>query len=319
MRKNRVAGAALVSLAMILAACSAEAEEPENSAPEPAETTPEAEPAGDTEDAEPETEDAGGDLFSQLPQEIQDRGTIIFAGDSHPPYRTVADDGTVSGIDADFQEALAAELGVEIEVEIVSGLPAILSGMLSGRYDAFNGPVRSTEEREADFDSIVWLTTRTSYVFLADDDRFSSSDDLCGVIIAGTAGSVTESQVDLLNQWCVDQGEEAAEFLGLADTNATILAVQAGRADALGATETAALDILRADPDTFDYVTQTEEQGAGLDLLAMFAPKDSGLGPVLFEAVQNMFDSGAMAEIAQEWELENVLVDEPMFNPITEG
>jgi len=316
MRKNRVAGAALVSLAMILAACSAEAEEPEDSAPEPAETTPEAEPAGDTE---PETEEAGGDLFSQLPQEIQDRGTIIFAGDSHPPYRTVADDGTVSGIDADFQEALAAELGVEIEVEIVSGLPAILSGMLSGRYDAFNGPVRSTEEREADFDSIVWLTTRTSYVFLADDDRFSSSDDLCGVIIAGTAGSVTESQVDLLNQWCVDQGEEAAEFLGLADTNATILAVQAGRADALGATETAALDILRADPDTFDYVTQTEEQGAGLDLLAMFAPKDSGLGPVLFEAVQNMFDSGAMAEIAQEWELENVLVDEPMFNPITEG
>ena len=52
MRKNRVAGAALVSLAMILAACSAEAEEPEDSAPEPAETTPEAEPAGDTE---PET------------------------------------------------------------------------------------------------------------------------------------------------------------------------------------------------------------------------------------------------------------------------
>lgn len=316
MRKNRVAGAALVSLAMILAACSAEAEEPEDSAPEPAETTPEAEPAGDTE---PVTEDAGGDLFSQLPQEIQDRGTIIFAGDSHPPYRTVADDGTVSGIDADFQEALAAELGVEIEVEIVSGLPAILSGMLSGRYDAFNGPVRSTEEREADFDSIVWLTTRTSYVFLADDDRFSSSDDLCGVIISGTAGSVTESQVDLLNEWCVDQGEEPAEFLGLADTNATILAVQAGRADVLGATETAALDILRADPDTFDYVTQTEEQGAGLDLLAMFAPKDSGLGPVLFEAVENMFASGAMAEIAQTWELENVLVDAPMFNPITEG
>src|SRR5690625_4548886 len=257
MRKNRVAGAALVSLAMILAACSAEAEEPEDSAPEPAETTPEAEPAGDTE---PETEDADGDLFSQLPQEIQDRGTIIFAGDSHPPYRTVGDDGTVTGIDPDFQAALAAELGVEIEVEIASGLPAILSGMLSGRYDAFNGPVRSTEEREADFDSIVWLTTRTSYVFLADDDRFSSSDDLCGVVISGTAGSVTESQVELLNEWCVAQGEEPAEFLGLADTNATILAVQAGRADALGATETAALDILRADPDTFD---RSEERRVG--------------------------------------------------------
>lgn len=315
MRKNRVAGVALVSLAMLLTACGTDADAPEESTAEP--TTP-AETEAATE-AGTETGSAEEDLFSQLPPEIQERGTIIFAGDSHPPYRTVGDDGTVTGIDADFQAALAEELGVEIEVEIVSGLPAILSGMLSGRYDAFNGPVRSTEEREADFDSIVWLTTRTSYVFLAEDERFSSSDDLCGVIIAGTAGSVTESQVELLNNWCVEQGEEPAEFLGLADTNATILAVQAGRADALGATETAALDIMRADPETFDYVTQTEEQGAGLDLLAMFAPKDAGLGPVLYQAVQNMFDSGAMDEIAQEWELENVLVDEPMFNPITEG
>ena len=315
MRNHRVAGVALLSLALALTACGSDAEEPADGA------TPDA-TQSDTanEPAEPATEDTEEDtLFSRLPPEIQERGTLVFAGDSHPPYRIVGDDGTVTGIDPDFQAALAAELGVEIEVEIASGLPAILSGMLSGRYDAFNGPVRSTEEREADFDSIVWLTTRTSYVFLADDDRFSSSDDLCGVVISGTAGSVTESQVELLNEWCVAQGEEPAEFLGLADTNATILAVQAGRADVLGSTETAALDIMRENEGTFEYVTQTEEQGAGLDLLGMFTPKDNGLGEVLYEAVQNIFDNGEFDAIVDRWGLGNVVVDEPMFNPVTSG
>ena len=314
MRKNRVVGVTLLSLALALGACGSDAEEPEET-PEPAATEDATEEEAPEEEAPEETEEPEESLFDQLPPEIQERGTLIFAGDSHPPYRTVGDDGTVTGIDADFQAALAEELGVEIEVEIVSGLPAILSGMLSGRYDAFNGPVRSTEEREADFDSIVWMTTRTSYVFPADSD-FASSDDLCGTIVAGAAGSVTETQVEMLSDWCEEQGEERIEFMGLADTNATILAVEAGRADALGATQTAALDILRGKPDTFEYVTQSEEQGAGVDLLGMFTPKD-GLGPVLFQAVENMYASGAFDAIVAEWELETVVVDEPMLNPIT--
>src|SRR3712207_8459339 len=46
-----------------------------------------------------------GELFDQLPQEIQDAGEIVFAGDSHPPYRTVGADGkTVTGIDPRSEE-----------------------------------------------------------------------------------------------------------------------------------------------------------------------------------------------------------------------
>lgn len=276
-------------------------------------------PSGESEAPEETTGGAQAPLYDELPQWVKDKGSLTFAGDSHPPYRTVEDNGLVVGIDPQMQELLEAQLGVDIEIEITSGLPAILTGMLSERYDAFNGPVRTTEEREGDFDAIVWLTTRTSYVFLEENaGDYSSSEDLCGIRIAGTAGSITEVQVESLNTWCVSEGQPANEFVGLADTNATILAVQSGRAEALGVTETAAIDIIDKTPDTFAYHTQTDEQGAGVDLLALFAPKrEDGLGPVLFKAMQNLFESGEYMEFMESWGLENVAVPEPLYNPIT--
>src|SRR5690606_9304446 len=148
----------------------------------------------------------------------------VFAGDSHPPYRTVEADGTVTGIDADFQAALEAQLGVDIEFEIASGLPDILTGMLGGRYDAFNGPVKATPDRMKDFDAIWWMTTRSSYVFLESRaDDIPDSSPLCGLQIAGVTGSITETQVAALAAWCADEGEPAPTFVGLTDTNATIL------------------------------------------------------------------------------------------------
>lgn len=261
---------------------------------------------------------AAAPLYDELPQWVKDKGSLTFAGDSHPPYRTVEADGSITGIDPEFQALLQSQLGVEIRVEIAAGLPAILTGMLSGRYDAFNGPVRTTEEREAEFDAIVWLTTRTSYVFLESRERdLSSSNDLCGLQIAGVTGSVTETQVAALNDWCIAEGDEANTFVGLADTNSTILAVQSERVDALAVTETAAIDILDKTPNTFAYHTQTDEQGAGVDQLAMFAPKDNELGPVLYQAVQNLFESGEYARFMATWNLSNVAIDEPLYNPVT--
>ncbi|MDY7104487.1 MAG: transporter substrate-binding domain-containing protein [Actinomycetota bacterium] len=259
-----------------------------------------------------------GALFDQLPGEIQESGTLVFAGDSHPPYRTVEDDGSVTGIDPDFQAALEEELGVDIEVEIASGLPDILTGMLAGRYDAFNGPVRSTPEREADFDSIVWMTTRSSYVFLEENAAdIPDSDALCGLEIAGVTGSVTETQVERLNEWCAAEGVEPATFTGLADTNATILAVESGRVDALATTETAALDIVDKTPDIYGYVTQSDEQGAGVDLMALLTPKGNGLGEVLLAAFENLFESGRYDELMDTWNLTSVSLDAPMYNPAT--
>lgn len=264
--------------------------------------------------------DTEAPLYDQLPDDIKDAGQITIAGDTHPPYRTIEEDGTFTGIDPDLQVALSEQLGVPFEIETASGLDAMLTGMLSGRYDAFNGPVRATEEREQQFDAIVWMTTRTSYVHLAERaDELADSGAVCGANVAGVTGSVSETQIERYNEWCAEQGLDPASFDGLADSNATFLAVNSDRADYAATTQGGAIDLMAQEPDTYDYLVQTDEQGAGVDQLAMYLPKDTGLTEVMLEAFNGIFDNGEYEQIMTEWDITDVAVDEPVLNPMTGG
>jgi polar amino acid transport system substrate-binding protein len=276
---------------------------------------------------EPAPEAANSALHDKLPQQIKDAGVIRFAGDSHPPYRIVGADGkTITGIDHDVQQALGAVLGVRTEITIVSGLPAALSGMLSGlpaalsgmlsgRYDGFNGPVKDTAEREKQFDAIVWMVTRTAYLIpKSGPGGIKSSGDLCGKKVSGVDGSIIQDQVAHLSDWCAKKGKAAVTFIGFADTNGTILAAKSGRADVVGMTESAALDAMKAEEGEFTYVTQTDEQGAGVDQLAMLVPKSGKLGPVMLAAFKEIFANGEYDKIMTKYGLEKVAVKEPKLN-----
>lgn len=259
-------------------------------------------------------------VYDQLPEAIKSAGVINIAGDTHPPYRTLEQNGDITGIDPDIQAALSEQLGVPFAIQTASGLDAMLTGMLSGRYDAFNGPVRTTAEREADFDAVVWMTTRTSYLYLAErKDDLGAPEDLCGARVAGVTGSVTESQLERYTEWCAEKGLEAPEFVGLKDTNSTILAVQSDRADYAGTTQTAALDIQAQDEGTFEFLVQSDEQGAGVDQLAMFLPKSNELAPAMLAAFEGIFENGEYDRIMSEWELDDVTVESPTLNPMTAG
>ena len=268
------------------------------------------------ESAEPAPTGTAAPLYDQLPDAIKDAGEIVLAGDTHPPYRTIEDDGSFTGIDPDLQAVLSEQLGVPFRIETASGLDAMLTGMLSGRYDGFNGPVRATPEREEEFDAVVWMTTRTSYVYLAERaDEFPDSDAVCGNRVAGVTGSVTEKQLERLNEWCVAEGLPTAEFIGLEDTNSTVLALQSDRADLVGTTQASAIDLLAAQPDEYGYVMQTDEQGAGIDLLAMFLPKGNGLAEPMLAAFEAIFENGEYGKIMAAYGIEDAAVDEPILNP----
>jgi polar amino acid transport system substrate-binding protein len=265
---------------------------------------------------EPAPDGADSALHDKLPQQFKGSGVIRFAGDSHPPYRILGADGkTVTGIDHDVQRALGAVLGVRTEITIVPGLPAALSGMLSGRYDGFNGPVKDTAEREEKFDAIVWMVTRTAYLVpRSGPGGVRSSADLCGKRVAGVDGSIVQDQTAHLSDWCGKKGKKPVTFIGFADTNGTILAAKSGRADVVGMTESAALDAMNAEKGEFTYVTQTDEQGAGVDQLAMLVPKTGGLGPVMLAAFKEIFANGEYDKIMKKYGLEKVAVEEPKLN-----
>jgi polar amino acid transport system substrate-binding protein len=261
--------------------------------------------------------DTSAPLYDQLPASVKKAGKLTFAGDSHPPYRTVEADGkTITGIDPDLQAALSKQLGVPISISLADDLPQTISGMNSGRYDAFNGPVSATPERLADFDGVEWLTSRTSYLIPTDSDvDAADTSGLCGTTTAGTKGSITETQAKLLSDWCEKQGKKPVTFLGLADTNTTILAVKSGRAESAATTQTGALDLIGQQKGQWRYVTQTDAQGAGTDKLVLLTPKSSGMGQVMLKAFQAIFDDGEYAAIVKKYGLQDVAVPAPTLNP----
>lgn len=84
--------------------------------------------------------------------------------------------------------------------------------MLANRYDAFNSPVQATAEREKQFDSITWMTTRTSYVVPTGSSAgIDASEDLCGKRVAVVAGSVVEGQLKKLSHFRQASGGRPVE------------------------------------------------------------------------------------------------------------
>src|SRR5262245_1978661 len=74
------------------------------------------------------------ELRAKLPEDIKTAGKMISVNNgSFPPYEIVT--GTeMTGASADLTDALSQVLGVKIEHETVGGLPALLAGVNSGRY-----------------------------------------------------------------------------------------------------------------------------------------------------------------------------------------
>src|SRR5690625_489260 len=126
-RSIRAAAASLAVLALSLAACTVEEEAPSGNDNN----------GGDSGVQEQEYRE---DLFEQLPEEIQESGTITAVNTgSFPPYTEVDGDGNVTGATADMGKALGEVLGLEIQHETVDGLSGAVSCIEVGRYEIHLG------------------------------------------------------------------------------------------------------------------------------------------------------------------------------------
>lgn len=256
-------------------------------------------------------------LHDQLPASIQSAGEINFAVQQHPPYTTVSGND-LSGPNIDLQNALAGILGVKAKSTVVGGdLSAALAGLLSGRYDIFGGPVEATPDREQQYDEIGWLISQTAYLV----DKSSgnvSVDQLCGKTVAYVSGSVIAGYTKNLSDYCTNAGKEKINGTGLADTNATILAVKSGRAAGAGTTLDSGNAAAKADT-SLGVVIQPEQAGGVKQNNCLITPKSSKLGPVIQQAMQQLIDNGTYGKILAKWGLTPSAVKMSVLNPPLEA
>lgn len=200
MKKLTCLAMVTVMSAMLLGGCGSKKEE----APASGETTTPAvteaasAEAASTEAAEeaPAEEAADGPVLSA----IKERGKLIVGTASgYPPYEFVditSPNQDVIGIDMELAKAIAAEIGVELEVQDMT-FSAVLTSLPAHKIDLAIAGINPTDERKKTLDfSDVYLKAEQSLIILKENaDKYKTLEDFAGEKISAQKATTQEALV----------------------------------------------------------------------------------------------------------------------------
>jgi polar amino acid transport system substrate-binding protein len=254
-------------------------------------------------------------LHDKLPDAIKTAGKMTSVNNgSFPPYEIVT--GTVmTGASADLTEALGQVLGVKIEHATVGGLPALLAGVNSGRYQFAFGPVGDYKDREAANDFVDWVKEYVVFAALKGNPKgISSLETSCGQRISVMAGGSAERVIKAQSDKCTADGKAAVEVQSYTDQPSSILAVRSKRADAFFSSQAPLTYFVSQANGQLELTGVGQKNGFEDIFQGAVVPKGSPLGPIMIDAIKVLIDNGAYAAIMKKWGLENNMIKEPGIN-----
>jgi polar amino acid transport system substrate-binding protein len=254
-------------------------------------------------------------LHDKLPDAIKTSGKMISVNNgSFPPYEIVT--GTeMTGASADLTDAIGQVLGVKIEHATVGGLPALLAGVNSGRYQFAFGPVGDYKDREAANDFVDWVKEYVVFAALKGNPKgITSLDTACGQRISVMAGGSAERVIKAQSDKCTTEGKSAVEVQSYTDQPASILAVRSKRADAFFSSQAPLTYFVSQANGQLELTGVGQKNGFEDIFQGAVVPKGSPLGPIMIDAIKVLMDNGAYATIMKKWGLENNMITQPGLN-----
>ena len=254
-------------------------------------------------------------LRARLPEAIRTEGKMISVNNgSFPPYEIVT--GTeMTGASNDLTDAIGQVLGVKIEHATVGGLPALLAGINSGRYQFAFGPIGDFKSREEANDFVDWVQEFVVFAVQKSNPKsITSLDSACGNRIAVMAGGSAERVIQVQAEKCKADGKEAITVQSYTDQPSSILAVRSKRADAFFSSQ-APLTYFVSQANGQLELTGVGQKNGFEDLYqGAVVPKGSPLGPLLLDTIKLLMSNGTYAAIMKKWNLENNMISEPGIN-----
>ncbi|WP_294642548.1 ABC transporter substrate-binding protein [uncultured Aureimonas sp.] len=255
------------------------------------------------------------ELRARLPEEIRQAGRMISVNNgSFPPYEIVT--GTeMTGASADLTDALGALLGIEIEHATVGGLPALLAGVNSGRYQFAFGPVGDYKTRQGANDFVDWVQEYVVFgVQKGNPKGIVSLDTACGQRIAVMAGGSAERVIQAQSRICEEGGKPAVEVQSFTDQPSSILAVRSKRSDAFFSSQAPLTYFVEQANGQLELAGVGAANGFEDIYQGAVVPKGSPLGPVLLDGIKALMADGTYKAIMTKWGLQNNMIREPGIN-----
>jgi polar amino acid transport system substrate-binding protein len=240
-------------------------------------------------------DDDGSDI-SGVP-ELEDGVLNVGSDIAYAPFEFY-EEGTTTpdGLDIDLAEALAAELGVEIEF-LNTGFDGIIPALDVEDFDVLISAMTITDERSEVIDFVPYITVGTGIVVPAGNpDGIAGIEDLCGKTVAVQIGTI---QVDILEA----QNESCAEDIDIVVFDSNPLAVEdlrTGGSDAnFSDFPVAAEDAAQSDGALEVVNTQIDPEPYGLGV----RKTSTELKTALSDALQAIIADGTYDSILADWDL----------------
>ena len=216
MKKQILALSMAALMAAALTACSskpAETAAPETTQAQTAEAAPETE--GETAEA---SEEATGGAEAA-------GGTLVMATNAEfPPYEYY-EDGDIVGIDVEIAKAIAAKLGMELQIEDMA-FDAIIPAVTSGKADFGAAGMTVTEERQRSVEFTDTYANSNQVAIVKEDSDITGSDALAGKIIGvqlGTTGDALATEIKDATVERYNKGLEAVQSLTQGKIDAVVI------------------------------------------------------------------------------------------------
>lgn len=215
-----------------------------------------------------------------------------------PPFG-LKDGTTITGFDADVAKMLGEKLGRPVQltdIKFVNSIPAVQSG----RVDmAFVGGFIDNKERRGQMDLVTYYNSLTGFVVPAGNPKgVRNFADLCGLRAASVKGAYLLDSLKKAGKQCEKDGKPGVKVSAFNDTPAAIVALKAGRLDAV----TDALAFAEYYKQKTDGIDAVKAEDADPYIGAFGVNKgDPALSQAAAKAYAAALASGEVAKIGEKW------------------
>lgn len=243
-------------------------------------------------------------LRAMLPERIREAGVVRVATDPHaPPYTFYAEDNTTMvGLEHDLVAVMEERLGVDFVFSPMQ-FASVITAVQGGRTDMGISAFGDFVEREKIVDEIDYAMEATGIIVPEGNPRgVSGMGDLCGLRVATVQGTIP---VELLHvQAGLCPADRPLEMLQFPSNDQVVLAVRAGRADALLDTYgVAAYTLSKMEGARRLELVPGAKYAVGLQAMIV-ARHDRELRDAIQATLQSMVDDGSYGAVFARWGLE---------------
>ena len=154
-------------------------------------------------------------------------GKLVMATNAEfPPYE-FHDGDKIVGIDVEIAQAIAGELGMELEIEDIA-FDSIIPELVSGKADMGLAGITVTDERKQNVDFSDTYAAASQKIIVKEDSKLAGPDELAGVIVGvqlGTTGDIYVSDLEAEGTTVerYNKGFEAVQALSQGKIDAVVI------------------------------------------------------------------------------------------------